>query len=336
MKHDFAQPTVEEGLTDSFGRRFPYLRLSITDVCNFRCGYCLPNGYQCDSKPTFLSGDEIQRLINAFAEMGVYKVRLTGGEPTVRKDFIDIARIVSSHPSIQQRAFTTNGFRLHRNAKAWRDAGLTHISVSVDSLHANRFHAITGHDRLPEVLKGVDAAIEAGFKAVKINVILLNHINNDELKHFIAWAKDTPISIRFIELMQTGDNRAYFQKHHFSATTVERPLLDEGWSRKRRPPEAGPAKEYTHPDYRGSIGFITPYSKDFCKGCNRLRITAIGDLRLCLFGNQGVPLRQLLQHDEQKPLLKQRIHQQLVYKESSHFLAYGDTGMTPHLAAVGG
>lgn len=323
-------------LKDSFGRSFPYLRLSITDVCNFRCSYCLPDGYQCSGKPSFLNGDEIKRVVNAFAAVGVHKIRLTGGEPTVRKDFSDIARRVSSHPSITQLAFTTNGYRLRDHAQEWRDAGLTHVNISVDSLNAGRFHAITGHDRLAEVLEGVDEALDAGFKQVKINVVLLKGVNDHELDDYLAWAKNAPVSIRFIELMQTGDNLDYFRKYHLPAETISEKLEKAGWITKPRTIEAGPAQVYSHPDYHGSIGLIAPYSKDFCTGCNRLRVTATGDLRLCLFGSQGIALRHLLQDDAQQPLLTQLIHDQLAFKCSSHFLAYGDTGITPHLASVGG
>ena len=334
MIHD---PSVsDETLYDNFGRTFPYLRLSITDVCNFRCEYCLPNGYQCSGKQSFLSTDEIRRVVDSFAELGVHKIRLTGGEPTVRKDFTEIAQLVSSHPTITQTAFTTNGYRLRDNAKKWREAGLTHINISIDSLNAQRFHAITRHNRFSEVRDGVYAALEAGFKRVKINVVLLKGVNDDELPDFLAWVKKLPVSIRFIELMQTGDNLAYFKKHHLSAQAISDQLLQAGWKIQARAFEAGPAQEYTHVDYAGSIGIIAPYSKDFCAGCNRLRITSVGDLRLCLFGSQGTSLRHFLQSDDQKPQLKKLIHNQLAFKCSSHFLALGDTGITPHLASVGG
>lgn len=323
-------------LTDTFGRNFPYLRLSITDVCNFRCSYCLPDGYKCESKPDFLNKDEIRRVVDVFAAMGTHKIRLTGGEPTVRKDFTEIAQLVSSHPAITQTAFTTNGYRLKEHAQEWRDAGLTNINVSVDSLDAELFHTITGHNRLHDVRAGIDAAITAGFEKVKINVVLLKGVNDHELGDYLTWARNSPISIRFIELMQTGDNLEYFRKYHLSAQTISDQLLANGWTKKVRSPEAGPAQEYINPSYQGSMGLIAPYSKDFCAGCNRLRVTSAGDLRLCLFGNQGISLRHLLQADEQQPLLKQLVHDQLTYKCSSHFLALGDTGITPHLASVGG
>ncbi len=286
--------------------------------------------------PAFLRIDEIKNLINAFAELGTNKIRLTGGEPTVRKDFTQIAQLVSSHSAIKKTAFTTNGYRLEKYAKQWFEAGLNNINISIDSLNNERFFQITGHDRLSEVLRGVDKALEVGFDKVKINSVLLKGVNDSEIEDYLSWAKNTPISIRFIELMQTGDNLDYFKKYHLSASIISDRLKNDGWTLKKRDENAGPAKEYIHPDYQGSIGFIAPYSKDFCKSCNRLRITSKGDLRLCLFGNQGISLRHLLQSKEQKPLLIKLVSDQLTFKCSTHFLALGDTGITPNLASIGG
>jgi cyclic pyranopterin phosphate synthase len=323
-------------MRDRFGRGFPYLRLSITDVCNFKCTYCLPNGYQGNARAKFLNLDEIGRLVTAFTELGTYKIRLTGGEPTIRKDFTLIARRVASHTGVKQLAFTTNGYRLKENAKIWREAGLTHINISMDSLDPDTFHQLTGHNRLPDILAGIENAQSAGFKKVKINAVLLKGVNDIQLPSFLAYVKDRPVSVRFIELMQTGDNLEYFNTYHVSADVISQQLLSQGWTRKPRAYEAGPAEEYIHKDYAGSIGLIAPYSKDFCTGCNRLRVTAKGDLRLCLFGELGIPLRPLLQNDGQKDELKARITQQLTFKKSSHFLKDGNTGITPHLASVGG
>ncbi len=330
-------PTLSDGtvLRDDFGRVFPYLRLSITDVCNFKCEYCLPNGYQ-GRRSKFLEQDEIARLVDAFADLGTYKVRLTGGEATVRKDFTEIARRVSAHPKIRQTALTTNGYRLKENAKLWREAGLTHINVSIDSLDPAVFYKVTGHDRLADIWEGVEACLAAGFEAVKINAVMIKGVNDKALPEFMARAKDKPISLRFIELMQTGENKTYFDRHHYSADIFREQLINGGWTLTPRPLEAGPAEVYTHDDYLGSIGLIAPYSKDFCKGCNRLRVTATGDLRLCLFGDFGVPLRNLLQSDDQKPDLLALIRKQLAYKAASHVLAEGQTGLTPHLASIGG
>lgn len=323
-------------LTDNFGRQFPYLRLSITDICNFSCDYCLPDGYKCSDKKRFLELHEIKNLVHAFAELGTHKIRLTGGEPTLRRDFNEIVQAISAHGGIAKLAMTTNGYKLKQNIKTWQNAGINALNVSIDTLDRRRFHQLTGHDRLPEIIDGIDHAIALGFEQVKVNAVLLKGVNDDQLETFMAWVKDKPIAVRYIELMQTGDNLDYFNQYHIAAETLQNRLLKQGWRAKKRVEDAGPAVELSHPDYRGSIGFIAPYSKDFCTGCNRLRITATGDLRLCLFGNQGVSLRHLLQHEDQKPQLKMLIQQQLNYKASSHFLALGDTGSTVNLSTIGG
>ena len=323
-------------IEDRFGRRFPYLRLSVTDVCNFRCTYCLPDGYQKTHDDTFLTLPEIRNLVTAFAELGTWKIRLTGGEPTVRPDFVDIAEAVSCIPGIRRMAFTTNGYKLPERAQGFYDAGLRAINVSIDSLDPRKFHEITGHDRLGEVVDGVGAALLAGFDSVKINTVLLKGLNDDELDGFLTFVEDRPISLRFIELMQTGDNLAYFRKYHIPATVIRNKLAERGWSLLERAEGAGPAVEYAHPDYAGRIGLIAPYAKDFCSTCNRLRVSARGALHLCLFGAGGYDLRPLLQEEGRKEELKDKILSLMQFKRSTHFLQDGNTGTRQHLASIGG
>lgn len=323
-------------IEDRFGRRFPYLRLSVTDVCNFKCTYCLPDGYRKTHEDAFITVPEIRRLVTAFAEMGTWKIRLTGGEPTVRPDFCEIARAVAGTPGIRKLAFTTNGYKLPQRAQGFYDAGLRAINISIDSLDPRKFHEITGHDRLTEVVNGVQAVLDAGFESVKINTVLLKGLNDDELDGFLGFVEGRPVSLRFIELMQTGDNLSYFRKHHVPATVVKEKLLERGWHLLERNEGAGPAVEYAHRDYQGRIGIIAPYSKDFCKTCNRLRISARGHLHLCLFGAGGYDLRPLMQDDSQIDELKNKIMSLMQFKRSSHFLHEGDTGARPHLASVGG
>ena len=323
-------------LTDPHGRSFSYLRLSITDICNYRCQYCLPDGYQKTVHPRFLSADEIENLVAGLAGLGLWKVRITGGEPTVRKDFTEIAARVSSIPGIRRVATTTNGYRLAEKATLWHDAGVSAINVSVDSLDRQRFADITGHDHLPRVLKGIKAAQDAGFEKIKVNTVLLRDVNDHELEAFLTWLRDEDISLRLIELMETGANKDYFTRHHIGGQEIKDRLLALGWSELAREEGAGPAQEFSHPDYQGRIGIIAPYSKDFCNTCNRLRVTATGDLRLCLFGNGGYSLRHLLQHRDQRSELQKTITGLLVQKAPSHLLHFHQTGATPHLAALGG
>lgn len=324
-------------LADRYGRRFPYLRLSVIPACNFRCTYCLPHGYHADAKAAApLSLQEITRLLRGFTELGMHKLRITGGEPSVRHDLTEILRTAATVPGVSKLAMTTNGSLLGKRLHEWMDAGLNAINVSVDSLDRASFARITGHDRLEDILHGVDMALAAGLPSVKLNAVLMRDVNDRELPSWLDYLRDRPIGLRFIELMQTGDNLAFFRDHHVRAETLEAELLDAGWQVLPRAADAGPAREYRHADYAGRIGIIAPYSKDFCAGCNRLRVTATGDLRLCLFGEFGIPLRPLLQSDEQLEDLVRAIGGQIGRKEQGHFLHEGRTGITPHLASTGG
>jgi len=326
-------------LQDNFGRKFPYIRMSITDVCNFKCGYCLPNGYQVDKSDNrkFLHLDEIRRLAMVFSKLGVSKIRITGGEPTVRKDFFEIIKILKD-VGIKKVAITTNGYHLDKKAQMLVDSGLNGINISIDSLDRNTFKSITGHDRLPEILKGIQILQDLNFENIKVNAVLLNNINASE-KDFNSWGefiKINKVDFRFIELMQTGDNLDYFKKYHISSKIFKEYLNNNNWIYQTLGKDAGPSLNYINPDYKGKFGIIAPYSKDFCKSCNRLRITSRGDLRLCLFGNTGVSIRHLLQKDDQIEELQDLILGQMKFKKESHYLELGETGLTKNLSTTGG
>jgi len=327
-------------LQDSFGRRFPYIRMSITDVCNFKCGYCLPNGYQADKSDnrTFLNIKEIERLTKALSELGVCKIRLTGGEPTVRKDFFDVLKVIKKHSGIKKTVITTNGYHLDQKAQKIKESGLDGINISIDSLDRETFKNITGHDRLPEILEGIKKLQELNFKNIKINAVLLKGVNDKE-EDFEKWAefiKKNEVDFRYIELMQTGDNLDYFNKYHVPASKFVNYLNERNWIFQTFGKDAGPSKNYINTNYKGKFGVIAPYSKDFCKSCNRLRITAKGDLRLCLFGNTGINIRHLMQKDGQIEELKDLILKQLNFKKESHYLELGETGLTKNLSTTGG
>ena len=327
-------------LKDSFGRTFPYIRLSITDVCNFKCGYCLPNGYQVDKSDNrkFLHLDEIRRLAKALSELGVNKIRLTGGEPTVRKDFFDIVKTIKENSGIKKTVITTNGYHLDKIAHKIKKSGLDGINISIDSLNRETFKRVTSHDRLDEILRGIKVLQSLNFKNIKINAVLLKGINDSE-NDFNQWSnfiQENKIDFRYIELMQTGDNLDYFRKYHVPATKFTDYLNKNNWIIQTFGRDAGPAKNYLNPKFKGKFGVIAPYSKDFCKSCNRLRITAKGDLRLCLFGNTGINIRHLMQQDEQLEELKDLILKQLNFKKESHYLELGETGLTKNLSTTGG
>ena len=327
-------------IKDNFGRKFPYIRLSITDICNFKCGYCLPNGYQIDKSDNrkFLHLDEIRRLAKVFSKLGVQKIRLTGGEPTVRKDFFEIIKILKNEAEIKKVVITTNGYHLDEKAKMLVDSGLNGINISIDSLDRNIFKNITGHDRLPEILKGIQNLQDLNFDNIKINAVLLNGINASETD-FDTWAnfiKKNKVDFRYIELMQTGDNLDYFKKFHISSKFFKNYLDKNNWIYQTFGKDAGPSINYINPEYEGKFGIIAPYSKDFCKTCNRLRITSRGDLRLCLFGNTGTSIRHLLQEDDQINELQDLILGQMKFKKESHYLELGETGLTKNLSKTGG
>jgi cyclic pyranopterin phosphate synthase len=321
-------------LEDKFGRRFHYLRLSITDVCNFSCDYCLPDGYACETERDFLALSEIRTLVNGFALLGTSKVRITGGEPSLRKDLPEIIKACSSASGIEHVAMTSNGYKLETDIQKWVDAGLDSLNISIDSLDPRMFAAITGHNKLETILRGIDKAIALGVK-VKVNAVLMKKYNEKELQNFLNWLKNTPVTLRLIELMQTGDNVTFFNQNHVSGMPIKKHLLKSGWEQMIRDKTAGPAQEFFHPEYQGKIGLIMPYSKDFCATCNRLRISAVGKLHLCLFADQGLDIRPALQSADSSELQANLINL-LGDKEATHWLQDGFTGATKHLAMLGG
>lgn len=324
-------------LQDTHGRRFTYLRLSVTDACNFSCSYCLPNGYK---KPAGaadpLSVTEIENLVGAFADLGTVKVRLTGGEPTLRSDIEDIARIVKGTEGIESVALSTNGYRLKKSASRFLEAGITRVNVSVDTLDQERFAKLTGRDLLPQILDGIDECLALGYESVKLNSVLLADWGEEDLKRFQEFVKEKPVSVRFIELMPTGGNQNFFGKQHIRANHVRTLLMNEGWAAKERTAHDGPAVEFEHPEFQGKIGLIAPYAKDFCSSCNRLRVTSTGGLKLCLFGEKDHSLRPYLAHSSDRELLKFKIHEFLGLKLPTHFLTEGFIGNNASFSAMGG
>jgi cyclic pyranopterin phosphate synthase len=314
--------------------------LSVTDACNFRCVYCLPNGYQkaaCGSKNDgFLTVAEIARLGRAFAGLGVWKVRLTGGEPTVRRDILEIARRLSTTAGIRRVALSTNGYCLRHQARQFYDSGISALNISVDSLSRERFQRISGQDRLDDVLGGVEEALTLGFSCIKINTVLLKGENDVEFDDFIEHVRTRPVSVRFIELMPTGLNREFFERHHVKSTTIRERLLERGWCVRGRAEAEGPAVEFTHPGYLGRIGIIAPYSRDFCSDCTRLRVSSRGGLSLCLFGEGTFSLRNYLQDDSQIEQLQEEVCSLLLKKAESHYLYEGKHGGMQTLSAIGG
>ena len=324
-------------MIDQYGRTIDYLRLSVTDLCNYRCQYCMPaDGVEKGPHGAVLSVEECGEIARAAVKLGIRKIRLTGGEPTLRKDFIPIAESISNIDGIRQLAVTTNGYRMAKDVADWKKAGITSVNVSVDSLDPKMFHQITGINKFDDIMRGIDRAFEVGYNKVKVNSVLMKNLNDKEFEQFLVWVKERPIQMRFIELMQTGEMDSFFDKFHLSGQVLAEKLLQNGWQLQHKSHTDGPAKVFTHPDYAGEIGLIMPYEKNFCASCNRLRVSAKGKLHLCLFGEEGIELRDLLQSHEQQDILQARIFSALQGKREHHYLHIGDSGVRNHLASIGG
>lgn len=325
-------------LQDRYGRRFRYLRLSVTDVCNFRCSYCLPSGYQPPAggvPDDFLTPAEVSVVAEAFARLGTRKIRLTGGEPSLRADLPELIRRCKQTPGIATVAVTSNGYRLPQQVGDWHAAGLDALNVSIDSLDRAEFARITGHDRLPQILAGLEQAAALGLHQIKVNAVLLRDGAADRLRSFLDWLRDMPVTLRCIELMQTGDNGVFFRDQHLRGEEQLQRLREQGWQEIVRAGDAGPARELWHPDYAGRIGFIMPYSRDFCASCNRLRLSAQGRLHLCLFADQGHDVRRWCRDGDVEGLMT-ALQTLVEGKAETHLLHQQHTGATRHLAMIGG
>lgn len=322
-------------LTDSFKRRLSYLRLSLTDLCNYRCAYCLPRGYQGKKANNELRFDEIAYLVRTFAQNGTRKIRLTGGEPTLRKDLIDIIALCKAQPEIQSVALTTNAYRLRDYFPHFQAAGLDKLNISLDSFDSKIFYKITGKNEAENILKDVDFVLESGFNQLKINTLLIKSQLDKTLNDALNFIQHRPISLRFIELMQTHDNTDFFRQHHLSGDILEQKLQQKGWQLEAKEAHAGPARVFQHPDFSGSIGIIAPYQSDFCQTCNRLRISAEGKMHLCLFGSVAYDLRPFL-NEHNIDQLSDYLHQVIQNKPEKHYLHNKKFGLINNLSIIGG
>jgi cyclic pyranopterin phosphate synthase len=325
-------------LTDAFGRRLTYLRVSVTDRCNLRCSYCLPEDAEFPfGDRDFLRPEEIEAIVGALVRLGIRRVRLTGGEPLVRKDIVEIARRVKALPGVENLALSTNGTELARLAEPLRAAGVDRVNVSLDSLDAERFRAITRRGDLQAVWEGVEAALAAGFSPVKLNAVLLSQQNLEDVERLVQLTLERPLSVRFIEMMPTASNQHLQPGEYVSAAVVKRrieerfgPLVPE----VAAGPRTGPAAAYRLAGAKGAVGFITPLSHTFCADCNRLRLTARGELRLCLFADRVYPLRHLLPAGPDA--LEAEILRVLAEKPAEHQLVSGDYGNLVSFMEIGG
>ncbi|MEN8167857.1 MAG: GTP 3',8-cyclase MoaA [Pseudomonadota bacterium] len=305
-------------LLDTHGRRIDYVRLSVTDKCNLRCFYCLPKGFRGFEEPGhWLSYEEIERVIRAFAVLGVHRVRLTGGEPLVRKHLADLVRCLSVLPGIDDLSLSTNATLLARDALGLKDAGISRINVSLDTLRAERFTQITG-GQLEPVIEGLMAAKAAGFAPIKINMVAMQGINDDEFEDMVEFCLEHGFTLRFIEPMPMGSTGREAADHYIDLQLVKKNLSKRFELIPGMVPGGGPARYVQVKGSNLCIGFITPISQHFCETCNRVRLSVDGTLYLCLGKDHSYPLRPLLRQGISDDGLRAAILEALEKKPAHH------------------
>jgi GTP 3',8-cyclase len=310
-------------MKDGFGRRIEYLRISVTDKCNLRCVYCMPEeGLPWLKREDLLSYEEIAEVVRVMAGMGLRRVRLTGGEPLVRQDLPRLAAMISAVPGIEDLSLSTNAVLLADMAKELRVAGVDRLNISLDSLDPERFDAIVRRPgSFQRVMAGLDAAEREGFTPIKLNVVLIRGENDHEVADFAAITRERPWHIRFIELMPTGANLELSAARTVTCDEVLETLREVGrLDPVTGPTGNGPARYFRFPGAPGTVGVITPMSHNFCDQCNRMRLTADGQLRPCLFGHLQTDLRGPLRRGE---ALEPFIEETLRVKPQRHLLEQG-------------
>lgn len=357
-------------MKDSFGRTIDYLRVSVTDRCNFRCVYCMPeDGYPVSPKDEILTFEEMARLIHIAADLGMSKIRLTGGEPLIRKDLSSLVRKIREHPGITDLSCTTNAHLLEDKADELRSAGLDRVNVSLDTLREDKFIEIARRGSLQKVVNGIEAAKKAGLNPIKINCVLMKGVNDDEVVAFARWTLEEEFHVRFIEIMPirwnldemdamdsltefTGDRKLFRLRIQSDVA-----MLSDAQMRKMVVPffvakeeiesalgkmvpfeiqTNGPAHTYKLPNARGTVGFISQISWDLCERCNRLRLTADGQLRPCLMSDGEVDLRNPLRSGASDEELREIFLHVVANKPERHYLAEGQKVMGRGMSQIGG
>lgn len=325
-------------LVDRFERVHDYLRISVTDRCNLRCVYCMPaEGMQFLDESAIMTDDEIVGVVKAGAALGIRKLRITGGEPTVRKNLVELVERLAAIPGIEDIALTTNGMTLREQAHALKRAGISRLNLSLDSMKPEAFQAITRHGDYVRVWRGLEAAVEAGFSPIKLNVVLVKGFNETEIVDFIRLTKEWPLIVRFIEYMPIGQDADQWRARYVPLTQVFEEAKAAGLSLEAGDQVRGngPAEYFRVPGFAGQIGLIHPVSDHFCATCNRLRLTADGKLKPCLYWEDEVSVRDCA-HDPEK--LKELFYRALKLKPEKHEMARAgellENGLTPTWRAM--
>ncbi|MBI3778090.1 MAG: GTP 3',8-cyclase MoaA [Gammaproteobacteria bacterium] len=310
---------MEPRLIDSFHRAIEYVRLSVTDRCDLRCTYCLPENYRDFSEPEhWLTFDEIERVMRAFTELGVRRVRLTGGEPLTRHQLPELAARLRALPHLDDLSLSTNAVQLKKHARALFQAGVQRVNVSLDSLRPERFHAITRGGKLNKVLDGLAAARQAGLRPIKINMVVMKGVNDDEIEDMVNFCAGQDFTLRLIETMPMGDTGRSATDHYLSLEEVRRRLETKFELVPAVMPGGGPARYVSVAGTNLRIGFITPISQHFCETCNRVRLSADGALYLCLGQEDKLELRPLLRQGISDEELKAAIRAAIARKPERH------------------
>ncbi|MFV0644379.1 MAG: GTP 3',8-cyclase MoaA [Sphingomonadaceae bacterium] len=328
-------------LIDSFGRTISYLRLSVTDRCDLRCAYCMSESMQFLPRKEVLSLEELYRLARGFMERGITKIRLTGGEPLVRRDVLDLVQALGRHigKELKELTLTTNGTLLAQNAPLLADAGIRRINVSLDTLDRSRFERLARRDRLPQVLAGIAAASAVGLK-VKLNTVALRGVNEDEIPNLITWAHERGHDITLIETMPLGAIDGDRADTYLPLVAV-REALEARWTLEESSySTGGPARYVTVRETGGRLGLITPLTGNFCSGCNRIRVTTTGQLYPCLGGQEVIDLRGALRSGTPDICLAQALDQAMRIKPERHHFRIDRHGQAPalarHMSVTGG
>ena len=330
-------------LIDPFNRAITYLRVSVTDRCDFRCVYCMSENMNFLPKADLLTLEELDKMCSAFISQGVEKLRITGGEPLVRRNIMEFFESISRHlktGELKELTLTTNGSQLDRFAEKLSEIGIKRINVSLDTLNEQKFSKITRWGRLSQVLKGIDAALAAGIK-IKINTVALKDFNEDELEEIVQWCANRKMDLTFIEVMPMGDIGNENRLNQYWPLSDLRKKLSETWTLYDTDEQTGGPARYVRLNETGQkIGFITPMTHNFCESCNRVRLTCTGELYQCLGQEDQVDLRKILRnHSDTEPLI-QAIHNAILKKPKGHDFDYSRQSisgqMTRHMSHTGG
>ncbi len=335
-------PSPPEEMTDPFGRKITYLRISVTDRCDFRCIYCMSEDMNFLPKPEVLTLEELDRLCSAFISRGVTKLRLTGGEPLVRRDVMRLVHNLGRHiesGALEELSLTTNGSQLSKYAGQLYDSGVRRVNVSMDTLDPEKFRAITRRGDLSQVLNGIEAARQAGLK-VKVNAVALRGVNDDELSRMVAWCGDMGITLTIIETMPLGDIDGDRTDHYLPLSEVRQKLMADWTLEDSDYQTGGPARYVRVKETGGRVGFITPMSHNFCSTCNRIRVTCTGTLYMCLGHEDAVDLRAPLRESKDDGPLMAAIDKAILHKPERHNFVIEPGQSRPavarHMSVTGG